>query len=308
MSCIGECTGDCESEELLIAPEIATLAAEEVPVFKHAKAGDIVIQHDADELVDKAEHIRVQLRNAVMEDNAPVILELVTHGANMAEMQDALSFACARGSNACVREMVAIGVLINSPDMRSGFPPLHIAASVGHVQICEILLGALADASCKVRGIDALGLAHKTGNTEVVEVLERHIREADGDGHAARRTQVIPAVSPFLSDLILQSELCTDSLNDDTELVSLLSDLGDGIGGYTMYDKALQDDNRAAKEHHSVSTTDFEPDEQGDTLDSSTPTSMNEETDSDWGFARQRIPDELYDEHKARETLIQLSL
>jgi len=159
------------------------------------------------------ESVRKQLLTAVRQDDAPGVLQHVADGADVVDMGEALRLAAHRGSAAVVRELVAVGICVNEGCPHTGFTPVQLAAASGHIVVCELLLDALADVHRPVGGATALSLARKMGNSEVEEVIERHVAsllqqdQGDGPDEAAqyRRAHVLPRVSPLLSEAVLQA-------------------------------------------------------------------------------------------------------
>jgi len=154
--------------------------------------------------------LRGQLLKATRQDDAAAVLQFVADGAEIADMSESLRLASQRGSASVVRELIAVGLTVNESCPHSGFSPLHLASASGHLTVCELLLDALADVQKVVDGTTALALAHKMGNTEVEEILERHVasllREGEaGEDPVSRRAHVLPRVSPVLSEAILQA-------------------------------------------------------------------------------------------------------
>merc|ERR1711920_872022 len=129
------------------------------------------------------------------------------------DMGEGLRLAAHRGSASVVRELVAVGLCVNDGCPHTGFTALQLAASSGHIVVCELLLDALADVHRPIGGATALSLARKMGNVEVEEVIERHVAslllqdQGDGADEAAqyRRAHVLPRVSPVLSQAVLQA-------------------------------------------------------------------------------------------------------
>mmetsp|Transcript_94974 Transcript_94974/g.207729 ORF Transcript_94974/g.207729 Transcript_94974/m.207729 type:complete len:316 (+) Transcript_94974:127-1074(+) len=158
---------------------------------------------------------RKQLRRAILlavrKDDAPQVLEHVADGVDVPMMNEAMRLAAHRGSSAVVRELVAVGLSVNEACPSTGFTPLQLAAVSGHVVVCELLLDALADVHRPVGGSTALMLARKMGNTEIEEVIERHVASVllmngDNDDSAHfRRAHVLPRVSPVLSEAVMQA-------------------------------------------------------------------------------------------------------
>lgn len=155
--------------------------------------------------------LRMQLLTATRQDDAAAVLQYVADGADIADMAEALRLAAQRGSASVVRELIAVGLTVNDSCPHSGFTPLQLASASGHLTVCELLLDALADVHRSIAGATAITLAHKMGNTEVEEVLERHlaslVREEGegGEDPVSRRAHVLPRVSPVLSEAILQA-------------------------------------------------------------------------------------------------------
>lgn len=158
-----------------------------------------------------ANSLRMQLLTATRQDDAAAVLQYVADGADIADMAESLRLAAQRGSASVVRELIAVGLTVNDSCPHSSFTPLQLASASGHLTVCELLLDALADVHKSVAGTTALTLAHKMGNTEVEEILERHLasllREEGegGEDPVSRRAHVLPRVSPVLSEAILQA-------------------------------------------------------------------------------------------------------
>lgn len=155
--------------------------------------------------------------DAVRRDDAPSVLQLVAEGAKEEDMSEALRLACHSGSLAVVRELVGLGLSVNESCLQTGVTPIHLAAAGGHHTVCEVLLDAMADVHRVVRNITAQTLARKSGHVEVDEMITNHIaalvaEEGCGQGPDAsaasnRRAHVLPRVSPFLSEAVLQAVL-----------------------------------------------------------------------------------------------------
>eukprot|EP00929_Paragymnodinium_shiwhaense_P066362 TRINITY_DN33281_c0_g1_i2.p1 TRINITY_DN33281_c0_g1~~TRINITY_DN33281_c0_g1_i2.p1 ORF type:complete len:338 (+),score=60.16 TRINITY_DN33281_c0_g1_i2:116-1129(+) len=133
--------------------------------------------------VDGTNPLRLQLLGAVRNDDAPAVLQHVADGADIPLMSE------------------------------TGFAPLQLASASGHHIVCEVLLDALADVHKPINGTTPLTMARRSGHAEVEEVITRHITslvmsdqgdptEAQG---ANRRAHVLPRVSPFLSEAVLQA-------------------------------------------------------------------------------------------------------
>lgn len=154
--------------------------------------------------------VRTQLLMAARQDDSSSVLQHVADGAEVADLSETLRLAAQRGSASVVRELVAVGLSVNDCCPHSGFSPLHLASASGQLSVCELLLDALADLNKSVSGNTALSLAHKMGNVEVEEILERHAETMARQGDAAENAlshaaHVLPRVSPVLSEAILQA-------------------------------------------------------------------------------------------------------
>eukprot|EP00927_Polykrikos_kofoidii_P077583 TRINITY_DN74515_c0_g1_i1.p1 TRINITY_DN74515_c0_g1~~TRINITY_DN74515_c0_g1_i1.p1 ORF type:complete len:325 (-),score=50.12 TRINITY_DN74515_c0_g1_i1:327-1241(-) len=157
--------------------------------------------------------LRLQLLAAVRNDDASGVLQHVADGADIALMGEALRLAAHRGSASVVRELVAVGLSVNDSCPQTHFTPIHLASAGGHHVVCEVLLDALADVHKPIGGTSALSMARKSGHAEVEEVITRHITslvmndqgENNDNSQANRRAHVLPRVSPFLSEAVLQA-------------------------------------------------------------------------------------------------------
>lgn len=160
-----------------------------------------------------ANPLRLQLLAAVRNDDAPGVLQHVADGADIALMGEALRLAAHRGSASVVRELVAVGLSVNDSCPQTHFTPIHLASAGGHHVVCEVLLDALADVHKPIGGTTALSMARKSGHAEVEEVITRHITslvmndqgEGNDNSQQNRRAHVLPRVSPFLSEAVLQA-------------------------------------------------------------------------------------------------------
>lgn len=151
--------------------------------------------------------LRRQLLAAVRCDDAPAILQLVSDGADLGVVGEALRLAAMRGSTLVLRELVAVGLGVNEACTHTGLTPLQLAAASGHATACELLLDALADVHAPEASGTPLSLARKMGHVEVEEILERHvamlITEGEEETMQAPRAQVLPRVSPNFSEAFL---------------------------------------------------------------------------------------------------------
>mmetsp|Transcript_56354 Transcript_56354/g.119929 ORF Transcript_56354/g.119929 Transcript_56354/m.119929 type:complete len:324 (-) Transcript_56354:62-1033(-) len=157
---------------------------------------------------------RKRLLRAARLDDAPIVLQMVAEGADLALVGEALRLAAYRGSACVVRELVAVGLPVNEACPYTGLTSLQLAAGCGHILVCELLLDAMADVqSHQGQGLTALELARRKGHVEVQEVIERHVAalllagkgEEQDEGGAYKRAHVLPRVSPVLSEAVLQA-------------------------------------------------------------------------------------------------------
>lgn len=103
-----------------------------------------------------------------------------------------LPIATVTGVAEAVRGRIARGDDVNATD-REGRSPLILAASRGHLEICELLLAAGADPSAIDRdGNSAGALATRNGHPAIAALLREHLAPPDrqesaspGDGHTA---------------------------------------------------------------------------------------------------------------------------
>eukprot|EP00927_Polykrikos_kofoidii_P064379 TRINITY_DN5955_c0_g2_i1.p1 TRINITY_DN5955_c0_g2~~TRINITY_DN5955_c0_g2_i1.p1 ORF type:complete len:466 (+),score=69.96 TRINITY_DN5955_c0_g2_i1:141-1538(+) len=162
--------------------------------------------------------LQPQLLMAVKRDDGPGVLQYVADGTDFADMSEALRFAAHRGSTSVVRELVAVGLTVNDSCPSTGYTPLQLAATSGHLLVCELLLDALADVHQRIggeKGPTALSLARKMGNPEVEEVIEQHIARQlvmeQGvtsdmpESPSQTRLHVLPRVSHGLSEVMLKN-------------------------------------------------------------------------------------------------------
>jgi len=156
-----------------------------------------------------------KLLQAVKKDDGPAVLQYVADGTDFEEMGEALRLASHRGSAAVVRELVAVGLTVNKLCPHTGFAPVHLAASCGHLLVCELLLDALADVQQRVGGQEnaptAMSIARKMGNLEIEEVMEQHLarqlleQQGElGDLLESTRLHVLPRVSHGLSTVVMR--------------------------------------------------------------------------------------------------------
>ena len=82
--------------------------------------------------------------------------------------ESALMLAALRGQEALVVKLVSLGAAVN----KSGWTPLHYAATGGHVRVAAFLLGARADVNAlSPNGTSPLMMAAMYGNAETVKLL-----------------------------------------------------------------------------------------------------------------------------------------
>lgn len=261
-----ECWAECDSDDKIInidvdGPEMYRVLDELSQVR--------VLGTEENSVEDlKILKLHRQLTAAVMEDNAPALIELFTDHTGVAEMHKALTLAAGCGSINVVRELVGMGLSVNGQDRDSGYAPLHIAASSGYTDICDILLDALADANCQVNGSTAVSLAQRMGQAEIKELIEKHLASLSisdaldhhAPGEAAnKRNQVLPRISAVLTEVVMRSDLNDDGrsrmdwndtddieeyveeVEEDTEMLSSIN----VTNGTTAADQAQTDASRS---------------------------------------------------------------
>jgi len=226
--CISE---DAEVPELVISADLAQdLLMYGVPVHGNAtleeeRAEARLKASKKNGSVKEEQAARRQLLAAVQHDDAPGVLQFVADGFAAVDLGEALRLAAGRGSVSVVRELVPVGLSVNDGCEGSGFSPLQLAAAGGHAVVCELLLDALADVHKKVDGITALSLAHKMGNVEVEEVIQKHAAllmkdQRNAADEAAGRYVVLPRVSASLSEAVLQADPRENSEEVSQEIYS----------------------------------------------------------------------------------------
>eukprot|EP00930_Biecheleria_cincta_P056463 TRINITY_DN4257_c0_g1_i4.p1 TRINITY_DN4257_c0_g1~~TRINITY_DN4257_c0_g1_i4.p1 ORF type:complete len:262 (+),score=57.98 TRINITY_DN4257_c0_g1_i4:36-821(+) len=210
-----ECWVECDNDDAIdvdvSAPQIDRVL-DELTQFRILGTEETSVEEDL-----KRQQLHRQLTAAVMDDNAVALIELFSEQIAVSEMHKALALASGCGSINVVRELVGMGLSVNARDHVSGYSPLHMAACGGYIDICDILLDALADANCQLKGITPVCLAQKTGNTEIKELMEKHLAALAPEGHesgetaANKRNQVLPRISAVLTEIVMKSDLHEDS-------------------------------------------------------------------------------------------------
>lgn len=113
------------------------------------------------------------LIKAMQHDSFQVALLLARHPYIRAEVRNArdesaLMLAALRGQEALVVELVSRGAAVN----KTGWTPLHYAATGGHRRISAFLIGAHADVNAESpNGTTPLMMAAMYGNAQTVKLL-----------------------------------------------------------------------------------------------------------------------------------------
>lgn len=113
------------------------------------------------------------LVKALQEQSFAVAQRLLTHPQIRAEVRNArdesaLMLAALRGQEDLVTRLVAQGASVN----KSGWTPLHYAATGGHTRIAAFLIGAQADVNAESdNGTTPLMMASMYGNAATVKLL-----------------------------------------------------------------------------------------------------------------------------------------
>eukprot|EP00930_Biecheleria_cincta_P030420 TRINITY_DN21074_c0_g1_i1.p1 TRINITY_DN21074_c0_g1~~TRINITY_DN21074_c0_g1_i1.p1 ORF type:complete len:279 (+),score=32.91 TRINITY_DN21074_c0_g1_i1:23-859(+) len=228
------CSGECETG-CLVDETSELIAVLEVDIFPdvlvspgQAPTSHVSVWGSASDPAKS--HVYGQLNSALSEDNAAVVLALCTADLDMADMERALFAASRLGSLNVARELVAIGVGVDSADPVSGLTALHYAAYSGHCEICIILLDAQADANCEAKGFTPISIAREFGRTEAVEVLRTHsstITQEVLEAHVptimlehSSGSDLLPRVSEGLAQTLATNTLTdiSDCTNRDGEL------------------------------------------------------------------------------------------
>ena len=114
---------------------------------------------------------------AVRSGNVNVVDLLIKHGATL-DVRDDLRYSVAHAAAEDDERASVLGYLLANgaePNARGLFEwtPLHVAALHGCHKNVEVLLGSGADRTLRDdENLTALGIARKSGNTRIVELLE----------------------------------------------------------------------------------------------------------------------------------------
>lgn len=113
------------------------------------------------------------LIKALQEQSFKVAEVLVEHPQTRADVRNArdespLMLAALRGQELLVHKLVARGAAVN----KTGWTPLHYAATGGHVRVLAFLIGAQADVNAESpNGTTPLMMAAMYGNSDSVKLL-----------------------------------------------------------------------------------------------------------------------------------------
>lgn len=95
------------------------------------------------------------------------------------------------GDESMVQVALADGADVNLKD-DLGLTPLMVAALQGHVQICELLIGAGADVASRCPdGVDAVAFAVRAGHDALANRLLAHLANSDGEASATVNDAVV---------------------------------------------------------------------------------------------------------------------
>lgn len=216
-ACVGKCETGCPGDatsELSAVLEVEIFPDVSQSVGQSALSPEVSVWHSGSDPAKT--HVHGKLHAAVSDDNAAEVLELCsTAELDMVDMQRALLAASRIGSLNVARELVAIGVSVDSADPLSDLTPLHFAAYSGHSEMCMILLDAQADANCQVKGFTPMCIAREFRRSAVVEVLETHVSTTTLEQatienlYNSSRSDLLPRVSEGLTNT-LTANVCTE--------------------------------------------------------------------------------------------------
>jgi len=158
--------------------------------------------------------------------SAVIPLLLVHPGINVNLNKDGATpffYACRDGYTSSVREMLKDSRVKVNESHRNGSTPLWIAVSRGHLDVIKWLIASGREMNLGKPGdvfkTDAIGVAKREGNTEVVTLLERFKDNPVETRHAARvelgwydlAAAMMFALVVFVSDGLLQINDTTPS-------------------------------------------------------------------------------------------------
>lgn len=202
------------TKSFAIWPELPSLCESGYSIPSSKDIRSIV---DAQRPIVEAKHdpLRLELFLNVRNDDAPKVLQHVADGTDIELIGEALRYAAQRGSSSVVRELVALGINVDTVDRKTGCTALHLAASAGNCGVCDILFDALADVTKTVDGLDVMAIAVKYGHEDVETSLRSHLAAMsaqDEKGNpttrpvgAPLRTQVLPRMAPAIAKVVMQA-------------------------------------------------------------------------------------------------------
>ena len=124
---------------------------------------------------------RSALMFAAFDGHISIVELLLTHGADINAKDNigrgALMYAASGPNEPTVKLLIEKGAEVNTIDLHEAWTPLMFAAAEGQIEVVKTLLENNADWTLKdTDGDTASSFAQKNGHTNVVELIDSHIK------------------------------------------------------------------------------------------------------------------------------------
>jgi 26S proteasome non-ATPase regulatory subunit 10 len=124
------------------------------------------------------------LEQAISRAHTDTIKSLIAHGEDINAINirghAPIHLATAKGNSDVVKLLLENGADVNVAGTESGCTSLHYAASLGYVDLCELLVRYGAEAGAQTAKLETpVHLAVARGHTEVVEILLKYNARLD---------------------------------------------------------------------------------------------------------------------------------